>query len=80
MNNEYLNIIAKYTKEKIPASDLRGEHLLVEDLGFDSIIFVAMIVDLEDTYNISFDDEYISMTALRTVQDIADYIQTKSEK
>jgi len=77
MNNEYLNIIAKCTKAKIPANEIQGDQLLVEDLGLDSILFVSMIVALEDTYNISFDDEYISMAALRTVQDVTDYIQTK---
>ena len=80
MNDESKKVISKCAKKKVEPNDIKNEHLLVEDLLFDSIGFVAMIVMLEDVYSISFDDEYISMTKLQTVQDVVDYISSKQNK
>lgn len=79
MNNDYLKIIAKCANIEIEPDKIKGEHLLIDDLMFDSINFVSLIVMLEDRYNISFDDEYISMTALKTVQNVVDYIEKRQK-
>ena len=67
MKNEYKVVIAS----------IKDDMRLVEDLSFDSLAFVSMIIDLEKVYDTKFDEEYINMERLKTVKDVAVYIQTK---
>lgn len=77
MSDVYLTIIAQNSKTGITAEGLKPEHSLSDDLGYDSISFVAMIVGLEEAYNISFDEDYFDPDVLKTVQNVADYIASK---
>lgn len=77
MSDVYLTIIAQNSKTGITAEKLKPEHSLVDDLGYDSISFVAMIVGLEEAYSISFDEEYFDQNILKTVQNVADYLASK---
>lgn len=77
MSEVYLTIIAQNSKTGIAAEELKPEHSLSDDLGYDSIRFVAMIVGLEEAYNISFDEDYFDLDVLKTVQNVADYIASK---
>lgn len=65
-------------QNKITEEELKDEMSLTEDLKFDSIAFVNMVVMLESTYGFSFDDEYISFEMLKTVKDVANYVKLKT--
>ena len=80
MNNEYKTIIAEITSLDITEDDIKDEMILVDDLAFESLAFVGMIVSLERTYGIKFDDEFINMEKLKTVHDVAEYIRIKTEQ
>lgn len=77
MSDVYRTIILENAKVDMKEEDLRDEHKLVDDLQFDSISFVSMIVTLEGSYRISFDDDYIDPEKLKTVGDVAKYLQLK---
>jgi acyl carrier protein len=49
------------------------EASLSEDLGADSLDAVEVIMDLEDKYGITIDDE--AAKSIKTVKDLVDYIE-----
>lgn len=77
MTNDYLSIIAKISSIKPDVSDIKEDSSLVDDLAFDSISFVSMIIMIEDVYSFEFDEEYISLEKLKTVKNVAEYIELK---
>jgi acyl carrier protein len=62
------------------AKELCEEMTIADDLSIDSLGFVHMILILESTFNIKFDDEYINMEKLATVKDVINYVEEKTKK
>lgn len=59
----------------IEESQIKPESRLVEDLKADSLDLVALVLELEQSYNIQISDE--DMMTLRTVEDIDRYLKEK---
>ena len=78
MDNIYKKIISEVSALGIAEDVIKDEMTLVDDLAFDSLTFVQMILMLENAYNIKFDDEYINIEKLKTVKDVAEYIKVKT--
>ena len=78
MDNIYKKIISEVSALGIAEDVIKDEMTLVDDLAFDSLTFVQMVLMLETAYNIKFDDEYINIEKLKTVKDVAEYIQVKT--
>ena len=57
---------------KLNVSDITPEKRLVEDLHADSANVMVMIMDMEDTFNITVEDDAIN--TLKTVGDVVKYI------
>ncbi len=64
------NMIAKQLKLNV--SDITPDKRLVEDLHADSANVMVMIMDMEDTFNITVEDDAIN--TLKTVGDVVNYI------
>lgn len=62
---------------KVAPEKVSREARLVEDLGADSANVMVLIMDLEDHYGLQVEDSAI--TSLKTVGDIADYIEEKTK-
>ena len=60
---------------KVDAKEITADKRLVEDLKADSANVMVMIMDLEDTFNITVDDTAIN--TLKTVGDVVKYIESK---
>lgn len=60
---------------KVDPGKVTREAKLVEDLGADSANVMVLIMDLEDQFNLQVEDSAI--TTLKTVGDVADYIQAR---
>ncbi len=58
---------------RIDVKDITPEKRLLEDLKADSANIMVMIMDMEDTFDMTVEDEAI--TSLRTVSDIVNYIE-----
>ena len=54
--------------------DITEDMSLVDDLGFDSLAFINMVVAIENDYGTTFNDEYINMEKLKTVKDVKNYL------
>lgn len=47
------------------------------DLKVDSIVFIKIIVAIEDAFNFEFEDDKLSLSAFPTIQSFIDYIESK---
>jgi acyl carrier protein len=56
----------------MPAEDIKPEHQLVSDLGFDSLDEVECVMALEDEFGVEISDE--SASKFRTVRQVIDYV------
>jgi acyl carrier protein len=49
----------------------------ITEIGFNSIIFIKMVVFIEDAFQFEFDDEMLNYNRYETLQNISDYIRSK---
>lgn len=49
----------------------------VDDLGFDSLALVALILEIEEALSVSLLESVSDMVTLETIQDAVDYLNTK---
>lgn len=75
--------VKKIIAEKLSRVDLRidfedvlPEASLVDDLGADSLMLVELMMTMEEQFEIDMDDD--ESDKLKTVQDIIDYIKSRS--
>ena len=69
----YEPVAAMIAKQlKLNVSDITPDKRLVEDLHADSANVMVMIMDMEDTFNITVEDDAIN--TLKTVGDVVKYI------
>ena len=65
-------ILSLYTGDDY--SVLNDQIDLINDLSFDSITLIQLVVMLEDKFNITFSDEVFSMEYLRSYKYLKNYI------
>ena len=71
--------VRKVISEKISDIDIEDvvpEASLIEDLGADSLTIVELVMSMEEIFDIEIDDD--AAETLVTVQDVIDFIKTKS--
>lgn len=73
MLNKVMELLAKQLRIDINTID--PETNIVEDLGADSLDIVEMLMAIEENFGITVSDEE-AMT-LRTIRDVADFIEKK---
>ena len=69
--------LVKASEKDIKPEDVTLRTSLRDDLDFDSMQSVTMIMELEDEYGISIDNDELS--ELNTVDDLVNVIQAKLE-
>lgn len=67
---DLLRIIAD--RVDVDVKDIKPESHIVEDLGADSLSIVEIIMDIEEEYDFTIDDD--TAESLQTVQQMQDYI------
>jgi acyl carrier protein len=65
---EVKRIVAEFAL--MPAAEIRESHLLLEELGLDSLDLVECSMEVEEEFGISIPDELVEK--VKTVGDIAD--------
>ena len=70
---EFKNIVAQYSKVK--PEEMTGEMRFREDLGFTSLDFMSFLGELEDTFDIEIDMEYIIPENFNSVQAMWNMVQ-----
>ncbi|MBF0228090.1 MAG: acyl carrier protein [Desulfamplus sp.] len=61
---------------RIDIDDVVPEASLVDDLGADSLMLVELMMTMEEQFEIDMDED--ESDKLKTVQDVIDYIKSKS--
>ncbi len=72
MLENVINMIS--TQLKIDPSTVTRDSRLIEDLKADSANIMVMIMDLEDQFGITVEDDQIMR--MKTVGDVVDYIES----
>jgi acyl carrier protein len=67
---EVIEVISKVAKGKEVTADSN-----IKDLGLDSLDVVDMLMDIEDKYNIEFENE--EMTSFVTIKDVIASVEKK---
>ncbi|MCL2051391.1 MAG: acyl carrier protein [Lachnospiraceae bacterium] len=49
---------------------------LLEDLGINSMVFISLVVEVENEFGVEFDDDNLDYRDFDTVTSICDYINT----
>ena len=76
MEKRFLEKVSEYAGKK----DINMQMSFKEDLLFDSLRFTKMIVDLEESFNIEFDDDiYIVENDIKLI-DIFKIVKEKVER
>ena len=75
--NAIFDKVKKYILMQLPIDDSRvvESARMVEDLGADSANLMMLIMDLENEFNMTVEDE--ALGTIKTVGDIVDYIQKR---
>lgn len=60
----------------IPNGDLKiSLNAALQDIGIDSINFIKLIIELEETFSLDFDEDILTMRHFERIKDIVDYIE-----
>lgn len=71
-------IISEILNNKEEKTCFRGKNL-IDDLDFDSIMVIRLIVELENTFDIIIEDEEIELEILCDYDNLVDFIKNKIE-
>ena len=61
----------------IEPADIGDDKSLFDEYGVDSVAVLEIVVGLEETYGLSFEDEDFSPQLFETVSSIADYVRSR---
>lgn len=64
-------VIAGITEDE---GEIRPDSRLMEDIGLVSIGFVELVVELEETFDVTFPDTLLTDNNLITVKDVTDQV------
>jgi len=68
--------ILKVIKEIIKNDDIYLDQN-IKEVGFDSLTFVKFVVQIEELYDIEFDDDMLMMDKFLTIASIVEYVDGK---
>ena len=68
--------ILKLVREKLEREDITAESKL-DEAGVDSLMYVELLVDIEDMFGMEFEDEKVSYKEMNCVRDIAEYVKSR---
>ncbi len=76
MRDDILDKILEILNINIENAEFTPEHVGddLSTIGMDSIIFIRVIVALEDEFDIEIPDEYLLLTELNTISKMVDVI------
>lgn len=67
-----INEIESITSKKINKTDYQE---YIETYGITSISYVKLVTQIEDRFGIEFEDEYLTMESLNTIQKLSEYVK-----
>lgn len=71
---QFLELVAQYCE--IPLDELKPEMKFRDELGFNSLNFMAFLGDIEDTFDVELDEE--KAVTLTTIAEALTYLEELS--
>ena len=68
---QFLGLVAQYCE--VSADELKPEMKFRDELGFNSLNFMAFLGDIEDTFDVELDEE--KAVTLTTIAEALDYLE-----
>lgn len=72
MFEELKKIIVQYVD--VEPDDVKEDSRLIEDLGFNSYDFMSLLGELEETYDVTIDEN--DVLNIHTIKEVMDYISS----
>ena len=70
-------IIAEIATAKTSINEINDETVLTDDLGFDSIQMVSLIVEIESTFGITMEDDDLDIEKLNVFKHLTKMLEEK---
>lgn len=68
-------VLASAKRQELTRDDLTEQTDLVDDLAFNSIDLVKLVVDIENVFDIEFDDELMDYEILTSYGNLREYVR-----
>lgn len=78
LGEEILNKLKEFVVSE--GKDNINQDTILEDTGIDSLSLISFIVQLEETYNIEFDDDYLEEIMLSTINSLIETVMSLREE
>ena len=78
--DDLLKMAVKNARKVVDVKELGERTLLIEDLGYDSIDFMELIIQIEGKYDVEFGGTEILLSNLNSINIISDLIQKKLQE
>ncbi len=72
------NMIVERLFLSVKPADIADDAALMEAYGIDSVALFELVVGLEDEFGVAMDDTDFQIETFRTVNSIADFVQSKN--
>jgi Acyl carrier protein len=72
--------IIELALKKVEEEQIANDTNLTHDLGYDSILFVELIVNLEMEFGITIDEEDLDVNQLLVYGNLLEYVKSKIEQ
>ena len=76
MREDILDKVLQILNSNIENADITPQQVEDDlcDIGLDSIVFISVIVAIEETFDIEIPDEYLLLTEMNTISKMIDVI------
>lgn len=68
-------VLVSAKRQELTREDINEQTDLVDDLEFDSISFVKLVVDIENLFGIEFDDDMLDYEILTSYGKLWEYVR-----
>ncbi len=68
-------VLVSAKRQELTHEDINEQTDLVDDLEFDSISFVKLVVDIENLFGIEFDDDMLDYEILTSYGKLWEYVR-----
>jgi acyl carrier protein len=79
LDNRLRRDIINNSRVKIEEDDIHEDSNLINDFGYDSMLIINLFVELENEFNINFEDDDLNTSLLLEYRNLIKLIESKIE-
>jgi len=80
ITKELLEMVAESARRTVNIEELGKETLLIEDLGYNSVDIMELVIQIEEKYGIDFSDSDIFWGNMNCISAISEYVEKKLQE